>query len=153
MLRLAKSDAELRFIIGRQMGHVRSGHVRWLVVVRGVTDLASRMVALPDLIALSPFVPFLRWAREAEMTADAWGLVCAQDLAAAEQAMVGSELDFADRVDVDLFLLQRQNQDLSQFAEIVSLANQITRREPFLAERIRQLRTFAQSPQYRDLWR
>jgi Zn-dependent protease with chaperone function len=149
LLRRNISERELRFIIGHEMGHIKCAHVKWLMVM----DIARKN--LPESAATVSILPLLKWSREAEMTADNAGLVCCQDLKAAEQAMVRFVLNLDDQtigtVNIDEYLRQRNNGDFSKFSEAVQLWRQLTQEHPFIPDRIKQLRSYAQSRPYQNL--
>ena len=90
------------------------------------------------------------------MSADNAGLICCQDRAAAEQAILhqlhGASSEVVGRADPDLFLAQSKNSKLSQFAEVVRYWRQISSPAPFAAERIQQLREYENSNRYKTLW-
>jgi Zn-dependent protease with chaperone function len=77
-------------------------------------------------------------------------------LKTAERAMVRFVLNLEDKtigpVNVDEYLSQRNNGDFSKFSEAVQLWRQLTQDHPFIPDRIRQLRLYAQSRQYEHLW-
>lgn len=152
VLRRLDNESEVRFIIGRQLGHIRARHVRWQMIIHGGIGTARRMMLVPDELALAPLLPLFKWAREAEMTADNAGLICAQDLRAAEQALLRTELDIEENIAVDVFLVQNELTNTSKFSETMMYWKELTRPQPFLAERVKQLRAYASSVQYRHLW-
>jgi Zn-dependent protease with chaperone function len=148
--------AELRFIIGHEMGHIRAGHVKLLVALSAIASAIRAHALLPDVIAEAPLLLFLKWAREAEMSADAAGLICCQDLAVAEQALArlahGSKREGVGRVDIQSFLAQSERRKVSTFAEIRRYEEELQRGHPFVPERIRALRDYSESRQYRHLF-
>jgi len=151
MLRRYDDPAELRFIIGHEMGHIRCSHVKWLMVVRLATQ------TLGETVAVALELPLLKWAREAEMSADNAGLICCQDLKAAERALIRLVLNLDDRsvgkIDVDMYLEQLTRANVSKPADAVHCWRQLTQDHPFIPERIKQLREFARSPGYKNLWK
>jgi Zn-dependent protease with chaperone function len=71
-----KEPVELRFLIGREFGHAKASHTRWLMLVKQMNTITDKLNFLGDA-NISPLLPILRWARESEMTADNAGL-CAR---------------------------------------------------------------------------
>lgn len=144
------SASELRFLIGREMGHIRCGHVKWLMVLRCV----QRHV--PDNLTVIALMPLLKWAREAAMSADNAGLICCQDGGAAELSLVRALLNVNEQavgtISVDAYLQQADKMEPGYFAESVFLWRQLKRQEPFVPDRVRQLRRYAESQPYRHLW-
>jgi Zn-dependent protease with chaperone function len=146
------NEKELRFIIGRQLGHILANHVRWQFVTYNAINAAQKTLMLPNDLAAVPLIPLLKWSREAEMTADRAGLICAQDLGAAEQALLRTEIGIRENINTDLFLSQTDGQEGSKFSETVLLWKGLIRPQPFLNDRIKQMRTYAHSVQYTHLW-
>jgi len=142
------SEQELYFIIGHEMGHIKCTHVKWQMMLH----LGQSM--MPELLAKVFLLPLRKWSRECEGSCDNAGLLCCQDLGVAERALMRLHLGLADSVighiDVDAFLEQRESEEFSTYAEASILLNQFFRTHPFTANRIRQLRAYASSKQYKD---
>jgi len=150
LLRRFRSPAELRFIVGREMGHIACGHQRLLFLKKSlVTILPSGL----DDLSLSPLY---RWILEAEMSADRAGLLCAQDLPAVENTLLklllNVDQESVGEVDVDRFLSQSEMVDWGEAAEIVHFARELKKAHPFVPHRIRELRAYADSPFYLRIW-
>jgi len=156
LLRSFKDPTELRFIIGHEMGHIRCRHVKWQTTLRSIVSTIRGTKLLPDEAALLPFLPLFKWSREAEMSADNAGLICCQDLKAAERALVRLTLNLDEqtvgKINVDTFLQQRQTEDLSKFSEVILYWQQLLQDHPFVADRILELRKYEKTRQYQHLW-
>lgn len=155
-----RDPAELRFLIGRELGHIQAGHVRWLSLVRVAQKLSAKVgswgsFGMPD--GSSVLLPFLQWARASEMSADNAGCICAQDAAAVERALVrlatGVESEPGIDVNADSYLRQVENGDLSKASELVLLFEQLSERVPFAPDRIRQVRQYQLSRRYHQIWK
>jgi len=147
--------AELRFVLGHEMGHIKAEHVRLGFLVMSAARWLSQAPILPEEISFLPLLPALKWAREAEMSADNAGLLCSQDLRAAERALLRLLLnepadDPVGRVDVDLYLSQGAGIQLSGYSELIFFARQISTSHPFVPDRVVQLRQFA-ATRYQEL--
>jgi Zn-dependent protease with chaperone function len=150
-----REPAELRFIIGRELGHVKTGHTRWNTLVRWMKSFADRLSIFGETDTCLPLLPLLRWGREAEMTADNAGVICAQDQQAAERVVVRLATgvdEHAGHIDVDAFLQQSNTEKLSGFSEFALLWQEWNRPTPFAPSRIRQFRQFRESSRYKALW-
>lgn len=156
LVNVFRDPAELRFVIGHEMGHIKCSHVKWKAVLKGLVESIRRLPAVPDDVALLPYLPLFKWAREAEMSADNAGLICVQDRQAAERALVrlalGLSQDSVGQINVDAFLNQRETEDLSTFSEVIVYWRQMVKEHPFIADRILELRKYEQSRQYQHLW-
>jgi Zn-dependent protease with chaperone function len=78
-------EDELFYLLGRQMGHIRSGHVELLTLMRWLKDAlgsALKRLAMPATLVLQ------RWQRAATFSADRAGLIATQDLHSSCQALL-----------------------------------------------------------------
>lgn len=80
-------DTELNFVIGHEMGHIKSGHVLYHVMVQFFTQIiASSILAGKLLVPIQLGLNY--WNRMSEFTADRAGLLACQDLEAALSAIM-----------------------------------------------------------------
>lgn len=151
-----RDPAELRFVIGHEMGHIKCRHVKWNAVLHAIVESVRQSRLIPDEPTLLPFLPLFKWAREAEMSADNAGLICAQDRQAAERALVRLGLMLEDEsvggINVDAFLRQGEAEELSKFSEVLAYWRHLLREHPFAPERIQELRKYEKTRQYQHLW-
>ena len=86
------STDELFFVIGHELGHIKSGHVLYRqigAVLPMVGNFVSRMtVGLGGLVSTALEAALLNWQRMSELTADRAGLLACQNREAAISAMV-----------------------------------------------------------------
>lgn len=108
------SDAELRFLLGREMGHIKSRHLLYLTIARTLSAGFASHKTLA-VILLPIFNQFLvPWQRAAVLTADRAGLVCAQDLVAASACLLKIEMAgeeskrFFPELDMEEFVSQQK---------------------------------------------
>lgn len=146
LVRRCDDKSELRFIIGHECGHIKCRHVRCQMVLRTILH-SFRSVMGPDVESFMPFLlPVLKFAREAEFSADNAGLVCSQDISAAEQALcrlvTGLDRGSVGEINVESFLRQRTDKDFSRFSEALLLWQELTSEHPYIPDRIKQLRHF-----------
>lgn len=140
---------ELRFIIGRECGHIHNLHTVYntaaiLLAHPSATLLEKAFPGLAQIlkiVAVAASYFFLHWTRCAEITCDRAGLICCGSLPAAEMALlklVAGE-DFAKQVNVEEYLRQQDATDKTplRFAEL-------SRDEPLMQKRIKALRLFAE---------
>lgn len=145
------SDDELRYILGHEMGHIKSQHVLYLTTFHLLTTQAARLVSrygLGMLVFRAARLALESWSRSAELSADRAGLICSQDVETAAKALIklvlGSQR-LAQEVDVDEFL--RQTDGGAPYNTVSELGET----HPLVARRIRELRDFDQSDQYRAI--
>jgi Zn-dependent protease with chaperone function len=127
-------DDELRFLIGRELGHIAAGHTRF-------TSLLSANGRETGVIALA----FGAWLRRIDYTADRIGLLCSGSLDAAIRAIAVSTFGSVGR-----------KAELSAFAEQLRELNEEpslrlaewTASTPYSTNRIAALHRFARDPLY-----
>ncbi len=136
----AARSRELAFILGHEMGHIKSEHVLYHTTAQWLADAGRGIVGVlsyPAQIAL------LAWLRRAEITADRAGLMCCQDLAAAQGALVllglGSR-GLADQITIEEFEDQAST-DYGRWKEILQ-------DHPYLPKRLKGIRLFSTSHFY-----
>lgn len=144
------SRSELRFLVGRELGHIRCHHVKWLMFLRSARRI------LPDNLSTVSLLPLLKWAREAELSADNAGLICCQDRKAAESSLLRQLLNVNEqavgRINADAYLAQGTPAEDNAVSEVVFLWKQLSQDVPFVRDRITQLRKYETSRAYQHLW-
>jgi Zn-dependent protease with chaperone function len=125
---------ELRFLIGRELGHIASGHTRY-------TSLLSSNGRENGVIA----VAFGAWLRKIDYTADRIGLLCCGSLDAAMRAIAVSAFGSVGRR-VDLGAFAGQLKELH--AEPSLRMAEWTASTPYATNRIAALHRFARDPLY-----
>jgi Zn-dependent protease with chaperone function len=138
-------DEELRFIIGREVGHVLSGHAVYRTMLFQLMALAERVAWIPvGGWGLRAVVFALEeWQRSAELSGDRAGLLVGQDVGAALRVHMktagGSRLR---EMDAAAFLAQAEDYASSPRAgdSIAKVLNLIGRSHPFAVHRAAELR-------------
>ena len=141
------TDDELRFLIGHEFGHIKCSHVRMLTILKVAQS------ALPEnILTSSLLLPYLKLCREAEYSADNAGLLCCQNLEAAEQVFIrfvcGLEVRHVGNIDVDAFLAQVDDREFSKTANMVQWIRSLQMTHPFVSDRIKSLRKYANEYRY-----
>jgi len=127
-------EDELTFMIGRELGHIASGHTRF-------TSLLSVNGNENPIVSLV----FGAWLRKAELTCDRIGLLCCGSLDAAIRAItVASFHHFARKVDHELFA--RQHQDMG--TDSIFRLGEWLGAMPYATTRVDAMREFMQSNLY-----
>jgi Zn-dependent protease with chaperone function len=136
------SEPELRFVIGRECGHIQNCHSSYLTALYFVSGKAGRVVrwvSRPAVLALNG------WSRRAEITADRAGLLCAADLEVAVNVLVKRELGAKvfGQIDVEDYLRQLASDQggVGRFEELLGTA-------PYLPKRVEALRLFARTARF-----
>lgn len=128
------SDDELRFLIGRELGHIASGHTRF-------TSLLSANGRENAVVATA----FGAWLRRIEYTADRVGLLCCASLDTAIRAIAVSSFGHIGRK-IDLAAFAEQLREL--VAEPSLRLGEWTGANPYSTNRIAALHRFARDPLY-----
>lgn len=82
------NDKELTFVIGHEIGHIKSGHVLYQSVATYLNALIKQIPIVGGVSAAVLRVPIEKWRRMAEFTADRAGLLACQDLDSAVGAIM-----------------------------------------------------------------
>lgn len=128
------ADDELRFLVGRELGHIASGHTRY-------TSLLSSNGRENGVIA----VAFGAWLRKIDYTADRVGLLCCGSLDAAMRAIAVSAFGSVGRK-VELGAFAAQLKELH--AEPSLRLAEWSASTPYATNRIAALHRFARDPLY-----
>jgi Zn-dependent protease with chaperone function len=139
---------ELRFIIGHEIGHIKSQHVLYSTMASYLLENA-RTDRDSDVAHFQ--VELLRWQREAEVTADRAGLLVCGDVRSACFALltlvVGSR-KLAAQMSVEEFV---ESQQLDLEFNPMAQAMEIRRSHPFMPRRIKELLDYSSSSGYARL--
>lgn len=126
------TPGELRFLVGRELGHIAAGHAK-------LTSLLSANGRENAVVALA----FGAWLRTIEYTADRMGLLCCGSLQTALGAIAASTFQGVGRkIDLHAFAEQRRELD----AEPSLRMGEWLSSTPYATNRIARLAAFARDP-------
>jgi Zn-dependent protease with chaperone function len=148
-------DAELRCVLGHELGHVLSGHVLYKTMLTVLTAMVDWMIPRVLALAAMPLLLALReWERKAELSADRAGLLVAADLEVARSVVLkiaggtGSE-------GLDLQEFQRQAREYEQSEGVTDalfkVLNLVWMSHPFPVLRVVELGEWHASAGYRGV--
>lgn len=106
------SDMEQTFVIGHELGHIKSKHVLYWQLATFLSNGLQNIPiigSVPQLFMLA----LTKWSRMSEFTADRAGLLACQDVNAALTSIVkmsGVPAKYFDRINLDAFL--REGRDI-----------------------------------------
>lgn len=146
-------DDEKMFIIGHELGHIKSNHMLYHMMAQVINYLIDTIpgggiVAAPLKYAL------LYWDRMSEFTADRAGLLCCQNKDAAVRAfikMAGLPINQFDKMDEHAFLQQAKDfesldyENLNKFFRIISIMDST---HPWTVMRAAELMKWVDNEEY-----
>jgi Zn-dependent protease with chaperone function len=107
------NDDELVYLIGHEMGHIKSKHMLYQQTANLITMfggfVGNLTLGIGDIITTAVQVPLLYWSRMAEFTSDRAGLLTCQDIRVATSVnmkLAGLPEKYMDNPPVDSFLAQ-----------------------------------------------
>lgn len=131
-------DAELKFVIGHELGHFLFGHNRINAVMSMDDDNPAATVLPPFGESL-----FLRWRKKAEISADRAGLLACRDFHAACRALLKVTFGLSEKnLNLEIDALVAQIDEISGSREMVE---ETFSSHPLLPVRLKSLELFAHS--------
>jgi Zn-dependent protease with chaperone function len=155
-------DAELQWVIGHELGHIKSGHMlyRTMAVFLSLVGLvAARNLPFVNLLSEMLLYAFYDWFRKSELTADRAGMLVAQNPEVAVRSLLklaGGMRQNPDALSVEEFLKQANEfEDMDASLLNVFYKFEMTRFQahPFPALRAREASRWAGTQEYRRILR
>jgi Zn-dependent protease with chaperone function len=154
------STDELLFVIGHELGHIKSGHVLYRQIGATIPllgDVVSPLVPGMGLISTALRMALLNWQRMSELTADRAGLLACQNRDAAISAMVkmaGLPRKFYGQFNVEDFIAQAREfkaLDENPLDKVAKLASLMGQSHPWTVLRAAEFDTWIRSGEYSRL--
>lgn len=154
------NDQQLYHLIGHELGHIKAGHILYRSVASVLMPLLEmlgrRTLGLGDVAQIALMSAFFEWSRQAEITADRAGLLCAQDFTLSAQAnlmLTGGPSRLAHEADHTAFLDQsRAYQDMNFMDSIgkmlIFMFYGVTSSHPMPVHRAHELEKWYESGAY-----
>ena len=155
------NEDEVLAVIAHELGHIKSGHVLYKTMARGMsfllTIISDLTLGIGRLVGRSLEAALLEWDRKSEFTADRSSLVVVQD----PQVMLSLMMKFAGGT-----LFQRNQMDANEFLKQANLyeevdANILDRvykgllvtavNHPLTIVRAKEIMNWSESKEYKDL--
>lgn len=154
------SDSELRFMIGRMIGHIKSDHVLYYEIgylLPVLTEvLAGPTMGIGSLLTMGLQLAILHWARMSEYTADRAGLLACQDVAAATSSLAkvaGLPKKNYDNFNIDDFVTQAREfagfGEESNYNKVLKYLNLMNGEQTWSVDRANQLLKWIDSGAYK----
>lgn len=153
------SDDELYSVVAHECGHIKCGHVLYLMAGRFLTTMASALgvVGLP-LQGL--VMALLEWSRKSEFTCDRASLLCCGDASLVQSSLMkvaggssrlGSQIDFEDFLrQGEMFDHMTSGLNLNRFYRLLAV---LPASHPFPVVRAAEIGRWSHSEQYGKLLR
>ncbi|WNJ19255.1 M48 family metallopeptidase [Pontibacter sp. G13] len=155
------NDAELLFLIGRELGHIKSNHVLYRMMadsLKVITQLISDVtLGVGNLLSMPLQIALMHWYRMSEFTADRAGLLTCQDPDVAANSFIkiaGLPVKYHGRVTVDDLKRQAHKFDNLKESNIDKLIRFVASYEnpqPFTIIRASQLFRWIDAGEYERL--
>jgi len=169
----AMSEEEMLFQIGREIGHIYTGYLAQMQIVKIICNRKARLVGdlastLRDFVSdhLGGWELDIKrdeldrlkklghaWQQRCELSADRAGLVCCRDIDVACSALAkttAKSVDEAAALTADRFLAQFEGSDVGDLAKI-PVPESPSRNSQYAAYRIHMLRWWATTPQFAQM--
>lgn len=160
------NEAELRVVLAHELGHIKCGHPvlnMMAIWAMGIASAIGEMTfGLGNLVGSGLIYAFYEWRRKAELSADRAALLVTDDLNLVMQTMMklaGVSGKYLNECSLQEFIRQSDNyQDLDRdglnqvykfFLYNGGLGTMLS--HPFPVERLRYLRDWANSEEYRQI--
>ena len=140
---------EQRFMIGHEFGHIKSNHLKYLLLCRYWSMYESY---IPGSTLLQ--IPLFYWSRMTDLTADSVGLLACQDINVALKTMIkmaGAPEALYDNLNVDAFIEQAESFKLSKMGimnKIVEKISIMDNAAPWMVRRASELLKWHKSGEY-----
>lgn len=142
------TPAELEFVIGHELGHIRCGHVLYNTLATQLRLITSLVPVAGRILSATLGVALMEWHRKAELSCDRFGMLAVQELDPALRLMVkfaGAPYAMYDRIDVDAFLAQYEafeRLDADGLTFLYRMAAESGMTHPWITERAYLLRAW-----------
>jgi Zn-dependent protease with chaperone function len=160
------SEAEIRTVLAHELGHIKCGHTILIQMGIWVTNAASMLgemtFGLGNLVSSGLVYAFYEWRRKAELSSDRAALLVMDDLDTVIQTMMkiaGGSAKYSHECNLNEFIRQSERyQELDQDGLnqvykflLYNGGNGSLLSHPFPVERLRYLREWASSEDYRQI--
>ena len=152
------NEEELFFLIGRELGHIKSNHVVYHMMAYSIQTVAQIIsdisLGVGNIISMPLQVALLYWHRMSEFTADRAGLLACQDLDVAINALIkiaGLPEKYHGRISINDF--RKQADEFNDFNEsqvdkFIRFAADYENHQPFTVIRAGQLFKWVETGDY-----
>ena len=157
----ALNEDELLFLLGHEMGHIKSGHVLYYQIASCLPlvgqIIGNLTLGIGNLLSMGLQGALMHWARSSELTADRAGLLACQNQEATLRSMMklaGLPKSVAEKTDVQHFIKQAKdfqsfdNSTADKIAKQISLSGA---EHPWTVMRAREVLNWIESGAYQKI--
>jgi Zn-dependent protease with chaperone function len=150
----ACTPAELEFIIGHELGHIRFCHVLYHQIGEGAPRLVGQVPLIGRLLGTGVHLALFEWSRAAEFSADRAGLMACQDADAAVSVMMklsGLPAAYFKQANPAAFLEQARDLDTLDdnfMGYLVRTSSEMGMTHPWTVVRAAEVRRWHDGPEY-----
>jgi len=153
---------ELLFILGHEVGHIKSQHVLYHSIGNFIPYIAGIIgnltLGIGEIAVRGVLLLLYQWYRMSEITADRAGLIACQNIDAAVSVMAklsGYPPSHYDEIDNELFLDQAvefEDFDKNIFDKLLKLFSELYRSHPWTVMRAKELRKWYDDGDYSKVY-
>lgn len=151
------SEDELLYIIGHEIGHIKSRHTLYHQVGDFLPVMADMITGLGSLITFPLQLALFRWARMSEFTADRAGLLACQNFASACRMMMkaaGVPSNYYKEMQIEAFIEQAREFELLDYEKLnqaIKFLSVMDSSHPWLVMRAAELIKWVESGEYENV--
>jgi Zn-dependent protease with chaperone function len=140
---LALDDAQVRSVLGHEIGHIMSDHVLYKTMLRFLLKGGQLVLRMPlaGIPLLAVVAAMLEWDRKSELSADRAGLLACQDPDVVRAALLRMAGGVGEGASVDAFRDQarRYEEEGGAIDSVIKTLALLNRSHPFPVQRIKEL--------------
>jgi len=155
------SEPELGYIIGHEVGHIKSRHTKYHMVAQSLSSLSGIIgdltLGIGNIVTKSLEFALLRWSRMSELTADRAGLLACQDFESAASCLMkisGLPENYYSTTNVNHFLEQAnefRSLEVDTFYKWTKIAMTLTLAHPWTVLRASELTKWIDMGSYSNI--
>lgn len=159
------SENELKFLIGSQLGHIKSKHIYWKILMEECIKAPKLMNSIYDdnsgeiasdqqMLEMELKIIMYKWSRVSEYSSDACGYLLSGDIKACVSAIKKMVLnnDFLAQ-QLNLYEYMKQGDLLENYNSTMAKYSKLDEQVPYGPIRIKELLRFASSSEAKDIRR
>jgi Zn-dependent protease with chaperone function len=149
------SDDQLRYVLGREIGHILSEHVLYKTMLQLMVRLSR--VAFTNVFSGMAYTAvmgaLMEWDRKSELSSDRAGLLCVQNPDVVREALLRLAGGVGEGVSIEAFQDQarRYEEDHTSFDSIARAMALMSERYPFPVQRLKEIDSWVESGDYQRI--